>query len=123
MVFSLPYPLSLNRYWTVLPGTRQIGPSIEGRRWKQAARALALTRKPAGAPIDGAVAVGIELHPKARRDGKASGTRVDVDNACKLALDALQGVAYANDRQIEVLVVRVARPLPDGGMTVTVEPV
>lgn len=31
---------------------------------------------------------------------------IDVDNACKLVLDSIQGVAYENDRQIVELVVK-----------------
>lgn len=122
-MIHLPAPLSVNRYWTIQRGTGGIGPSDEGRRWKQQARVLAARQAPAGAPFSGAVMVEIVLHPPTRADGLASRVRVDLDNAAKCTLDALEGVAYTNDRQIEVLTIRLGEPLPAGGMTVGVAPI
>lgn len=122
-MIRLPAPLSVNRYWTIQRGTGGIGPSDEGRRWKQQARVLAARQAPAGAPFSGAVMVEIVLHPPTRADGLASRVRVDLDNAAKCTLDALEGVAYTNDRQIEVLTIRLGDPMPAGGMTVGVAPI
>lgn len=117
----LPYPLSLNRYWTI-SRSRSITPTTEGRKWKAAAQKAAAWQKPKGAPFAGPVEVGITLHPRAKQNGQASAVRVDLDNACKLALDALQGIAYANDKQIEALIVKLGPPVAGGGMTVEVAP-
>jgi len=46
--------------------------------------------------------------------------RVDLDNALKVALDAMQGAAYEDDRQITDIRIRLRQPIEGGGMTVTV---
>ncbi len=38
-------------------------------------------------------------------------------------LDALQGVAYLNDKQVRKITAEYGDPLPDGGLTVTVSPI
>jgi crossover junction endodeoxyribonuclease RusA len=48
--------------------------------------------------------------------------RIDLDNALKVCLDSLQGVAYNNDKQITALVVRLGEPVPQGAMSVVVSP-
>lgn len=122
-MIHLPAPLSTNRYWTIQRGTGGIGPSAEGRKWKQQAKVLASRQAPPGAPFVGAVMVEIVLHPPVRKDGLASSVRVDLDNAAKCTLDVLEGVAYANDRQIEVLTIRLGDARPGGGMTIGVAPI
>lgn len=122
-MIHLPAPLSINRYWTIQRGTGGIGPSSEGRKWKEQAKVLASSQAPPGAPFTGAVMVEIVVHPPTRADGSASRVRVDLDNAAKCTLDALEGVAYANDRQIEVLTIRLGEARPGGGMTIGVAPI
>jgi crossover junction endodeoxyribonuclease RusA len=46
--------------------------------------------------------------------------RIDIDNAQKVALDALQGIAYENDRQITSLWIKLGQPIKDGGLHVTI---
>jgi ribosomal protein L13 len=50
------------------------------------------------------------------------GDNVIIINAEKVALDALQGVAYVNDKQIQKIVVRYGSPIVDGGLIVRVVP-
>lgn len=47
-------------------------------------------------PMDGRLAVTLRYY-------MASARRADLDNLCKSVLDALQGVVFANDDQVEVL--------------------
>jgi crossover junction endodeoxyribonuclease RusA len=48
--------------------------------------------------------------------------RIDIDNAQKVAIDALQGVAYENDRQITSLSICLGSALENGGLSVCVTP-
>ncbi|EMT1277178.1 TPA: RusA family crossover junction endodeoxyribonuclease, partial [Neisseria gonorrhoeae] len=72
-------------------------------------------------PSEGAVAVYVRLIPKANKDGGANKTVIDLDNALKVALDALQGVAYHNDRQVRRIAADYAgEPVAGGGLAVEV---
>ncbi|GFL08468.1 hypothetical protein TUM15749_20550 [Neisseria gonorrhoeae] len=63
----------------------------------------------------------MRLIPKANKDGSASKTVIDLDNALKVALDALQGVAYHNDRQVRRIAADYAdEPVAGGGLAVEV---
>lgn len=86
---TLPYPPSANRYWR----------NVKGRTLKsKAARTYALACQwSARAQMDGDmlagdVAVRLDLFRPAKRG--------DLDNRIKVALDAIQGIAYADDKQI-----------------------
>jgi len=52
--------------------------------------------------------------------GKASRTRMDLDNCIKVACDALQGVLYDNDRQIERISIEIGAPMCGGALSVEV---
>ena len=73
------------------------------------------------ARIEGPVRVCATLHPKRTKKGEASKTRLDLDNCVKVLLDALQGVAYDNDRQVEDLRILLGGPVEGGGISVIVE--
>jgi crossover junction endodeoxyribonuclease RusA len=113
----LPYPPSANRLWRNARG-RMI-PSAEAVAFKglagiQAARARMPLR-------DGPVQVCVILHPKKpKRPGKGEVRSIDLDNALKAALDALQGIAYTNDRQIQRIVATRGEPVPSGALSVEV---
>ncbi len=73
-------------------------------------------------PSEGLVAVRLRLIPKANKDGGASKTVIDLDNALKVTLDALQGIAYANDKQVRRIAAEYAgEPEQGGGLTVEIE--
>jgi crossover junction endodeoxyribonuclease RusA len=130
---TLPYPISANRYWSnyVLPGSKRAlqGPSVEAKRYKRLVSQLAMA---AGMrPTMANVEVELILHPKAPKDA-AKRERIegphwhlnvrclDVDNCVKVALDALEGVAFANDDQILTLIVNRGMPTPNGALFVRV---
>lgn len=103
--------------------------SNEAREYRDTAEALA---KAAQLPLlTGCVQVSFVLHPAlpkdwAKREKKEPHRwplgcrRIDIDNALKVVLDALQGIAYDNDNQVTDLSIRLGRPIKDGGVAVTV---
>lgn len=73
-------------------------------------------------PSEGSVAVRLRLIPKANKDGSASKTVIDLDNALKVALDSLQGVAYENDKQVRSIAAEYgSEPVAGGGLVVEIE--
>ena len=117
----LPYPPSTNRLWRQVRGRMVL--SAAALAWKATATWQARLsaqaqryRAPAG-PVEALLI----LHPRLTKAGKPSQVRLDVDGPIKIALDALQGVAYANDKQVTCLTARVGAPLPEGGLTVQVK--
>lgn len=121
IALTLPYPISANRYWTSrVVKNKATGkpmavthPSTEAQAYrKQVQQAAVLQRF--GQPIAGRVAINIRLYPQrpqdwARRAAKAplswdDDVRcIDLDNANKVLLDALKGVAIEDDRWVRVL--------------------
>ena len=104
---ELPFPPSVNHYY------RRVGPrtliSREGRRFRE--RVCAHLAQMGIRPMDGPLAIEIEVYPPDRR-------RRDVDNVQKALLDALQhGGAYQDDSQIVKLVTEKCAPTT-GGKTI-----
>lgn len=118
MRVTLPYPPSANRY--LRHTSRGTYRTSEADSYRTQAQLLA---KAAGAKVlDCAVSVSATLHPRLTKAGKASGTRMDIDNCLKVALDALQRVAYADDSQVHRIVLEIGQPMKAGGLTLIVEP-
>jgi crossover junction endodeoxyribonuclease RusA len=129
----LPYPVSTNVYYRsiVLRGRPVTLVSKEARVYKQTAGWMA---REAGirAPISGWVTLDLTLHPIEPQDVSARVRKIgpgwhmfvrciDLDNALKVSLDALQGVAYADDAQIVDIRIRRGLPIPGGGLTVRID--
>ena len=118
IVLVLPYPISANRYWS----ERSVTPKGGARSFVQRyitpeARAyredVAWRTRAAGvrSPLPGRVRVEIDLYPhrpldylkRQREHGDAWDDTVqciDLDNARKVLLDALNGVAFEDDGRI-----------------------
>lgn len=113
----LAYPPSANRYWKI--ARNRLYASSEAKAYKLES---ALAAKFAGfyEPFEGSVSVVVNLHPKTTKKGEASKTRIDLDNCLKVALDALNGVAWIDDSQITHINATLAAPKPNGGLTVLV---
>lgn len=115
-VVQMDYPPGTNRLWSHVRGRTVL--SKEARDWINHS---AWQARAAGvSPIDGPVGIRITLHPRITAKGKASKVRLDVDGPIKITLDALEGVAYANDKQVTDLQARIGAPMADGGLTVEV---
>ena len=87
--FTLPYPPSANRYWRNVRGRTIV--SAEAKAYKAEA---GWSAKAQGACCieAGNIIVKIDAYRPRRRG--------DLDNVLKITLDALNGVAYADDSQI-----------------------
>ena len=114
---KLPYPVSANRYWRIW--RNKAVRSAEATAYKSVVRRIA---QEAGVmPSEGSVAVCLRLIPKANKDGSANKTVIDLDNALKVTLDALQGIAYENDKQVRLIFAGYAdEPEQYGGTDVIV---
>ena len=115
IALTLPWPVSANRYWRsfVPRGSRRavtvVSPEAEQYRDDVAiahARSYG-TRKPMSCPV----AVSVALYPARPKDWAkrrksegpnwhASVRSIDLDNALKVLIDALKGVAYDDDKQV-----------------------
>lgn len=119
MELILPYPISTNRYWRTFRNQTVL--SREAKQYKQEVAWLAKQAKMS--LLEGEVEIHVRLIPRARKDGSASLQVLDLDNALKVLLDALQGVAYLNDRQVKKIVADYApHPKADGGVRATILP-
>lgn len=127
---SLPPPVSANVYWRtrVVKGIAMTYVSTEAKAFKSE---VGWRLKAAGvkSPFQGRVAVSLKLYPHrpldwAKRaqklgiDWDDSVRSIDLDNAIKVTLDAMKGIAFNDDvwvRQIEA-----ERMEPDGEARVVV---
>ncbi len=89
--FELDYPPSVNAYWRAVGGMVLV--SSRGRAYRDTAGYRALAQRVR--VQDGPLCVSIWAY-RPRRSG-------DVDNVAKAILDALKGVAWADDSQITEL--------------------
>jgi crossover junction endodeoxyribonuclease RusA len=119
MKVSLPYPISANRYWKIARNRIYRSPMAEAFK----KMAVVAARYAAMQKLSGPVEVVVALHPRMTKAGLASEVRVDLDNAIKVTLDALNGIAWDDDKQVVRLSANIDDPLPNGGLTVWVLPV
>lgn len=111
----LPYPVSANRYWRTVvnkkTGHAMTFVSQEATSYKSEAGWLA---KAAGikGPLRCAISLSFRLVPD-------NGVCMDLDNALKVAIDALNGVAYFDDKQVRKITAERAEP--DGRARLEVE--
>lgn len=124
---TLPWPVSANRYWRSFVPRGQsraiVVLSDEAKAYKQRVGWMV---KAAGlrAPIAGRVAVSIALYPHRPQDWQSRQRKhgatwddtvqcIDLDNANKVLLDALKGVAIEDDKWVRRIVSE--RMEPDAG--------
>lgn len=109
MKLTLPYPVSVNRYWLTTvnrkTGRAMMFPSKEGKVYKEQVRLKVLIagiRKPIAGPVE----FRARLVPENR-------VCMDLDNALKVVIDALKNVVFGDDSLIYRIVAE--RGEPDGG--------
>lgn len=127
----LPLPPSANRYWRVFRGrpVRSKLANDYADHVREFAADHGIVMHAESVPIRVHIIVNPE-RPKdwARREKKnptlwaLEVRRMDLDNCGKVLLDALQGVAYANDKMITSYCVTLGHPIEGGGVEVFVEP-
>ena len=95
MRLTLPFPPSANRYWRTTRKGR-VYKAEDARDYTHAVRSAELVQRLPGGPPP--------LGPGRRVGLRAvfyfPSLRGDLDNRIKVLLDALQGVAYADDKQV-----------------------
>lgn len=132
---TLPYPLSANRYWRPVPIGKHITivPTKEAKQYRKDVAALCAA---AGvrSPVAGRVEIAVALYPhrpldwqkRQRQHGAAWDDTVqciDIDNANKVLLDALKGVAIDDDKWVRRLVAERMEPDAEGSrVVVTIKP-
>lgn len=118
---KLPYPVSANRYWrtAVVNGRARTYRSKDANDYRCAAQWIAKEKRVK--PHDGDYKIILRVHPRLTVSKTASKVCVDLDNALKVALDALQGVLYHDDKQVKELSVSYGQPITGGALTVIAE--
>ncbi len=122
----LPYPPSANRYWRSFRG--RMVRSAEANTYRDITQQ---TFTEAGVDLfEEPVVVRMELHPVLPADWERRQKkdphwwlrvrRLDLDNAQKVVLDALQGVCFVNDRMVTKLTISLGEPVSCGGLSVRV---
>lgn len=109
----LPWAPSVNTLWrnVVIGRSARTLLSKEGRAYFEHAAADVLVQRK-GRSIAGRVEAEIVLHPPTR-------AALDIDNRCKAVLDACtKGGLWADDSQVDVLIVRRAGVLKGGAVIV-----
>lgn len=138
ITLTLPYPISANRYWqtrVIRKGAQSMAMtyvSAEAKAFKEKVGWLA---KAAGvrAPILGRVAIAYILHPHCPQDAHRRAKRdpftwddtvqcIDLDNAQKVLLDALKGVAIEDDKWVRRITAERGMPVEGGRLVVTITP-
>jgi crossover junction endodeoxyribonuclease RusA len=127
----LPRPISANRYWRPVNIGKHITivPTKEAKDYRKTVAAIA-----AGLgivkPLAGRIAIEVDLYPhrpldwqkRQRTHGAAWDDTVqciDLDNANKVLLDSLKGVAFEDDSWVRRLVAQRMEP-DDGGERVVI---
>jgi len=91
-IFTLPFPVSVNRYWRTFRG--RVIVSAIGRQYQKDVASAVAGIMPAK-PIEGRIAVEILLHA-------ADARRRDIDNSAKALLDAMTKAGiWQDDSQID----------------------
>jgi Holliday junction resolvase RusA-like endonuclease len=93
--------------------------STEARQYQTTIRAIAM-QEGVSQPLEGAVHVEMEYHPKRPKKWR-QGDPVrsqDISNVCKVAEDALNGIAWIDDKQITHLSIAKKEPIEGGALII-----
>lgn len=130
---TLPYPPSANRYWrtAVVCGRAQTYPSADAKAYK--AEVAGMARK-AGVhqPLQGRIALHVQLYPQRPQDWARRARLdpltwdddvrcIDLGNAEKVLSDALNGVAWLDDKQHRRILLERMEPDGEARMVVRIE--
>lgn len=112
IVLTLPYPISANRYWRPVNLGKHISivPTKEARQYREQVGWIARGAG-AEAPLQGRLAVDLKLYPNRPQDWRTRQRKfgaawddsvqcIDLTNAEKVLMDALNGVAFEDDKQV-----------------------
>lgn len=132
ITLTLPYPLSVNRYWMPVKMAKHLAvlPTKEGKKWRAEAVAMCLAQG-VRQPITGRVHVDVKLYPRRPLDWQTRQRKlgagwddgvmcIDIDNANKVLLDAMKGVVIDDDKWIRRLTAERMEPDGEARVVVTV---
>lgn len=132
ITLTLPYPLSVNRYWMPVKMANHLAvlPTKEGKKWRAEAVAMCLAQG-VRKPITGRVHVDVKLYPHRPLDWQTRQRKlgaqwddgvmcIDIDNANKVLLDAMKGVVIDDDKWIRRLTAERMEPDGEARVVVTV---
>jgi len=114
---TLPYPPSMNRMWaTHVPKGWTRAVTYLTKEAKAYKHEVGWIAKQAGfrAPTTQPIRLALTLIPK-------NGVVMDLSNCLKVAEDALQGVAYVNDRQVKHITLDYGEPDGKGALVVEID--
>lgn len=134
LTIVLPYPISANRYWISFyaPKLKRVcvGPTKEAKAYKEE---VGWRCRAAGihAPLAGRIAIAYRLYPKRPQDWQARQRKlgdawqdtvqcIDLDNAQKVLLDALKGIAFEDDAWVRRITAERAEPDGEARLVVTI---
>lgn len=113
----LPYPVGANRVWRNVHG--RVIPNPAAIAWKRTAAYLV---RLAGVCMKSCeMELHYKLHPRQNKDGTASKSRLDLDAPLKAAMDALNGIAWKDDKQVVRLIGEIGEPVKDGGLSIRIQ--
>jgi crossover junction endodeoxyribonuclease RusA len=140
LTVTLPYPISANRYWASRTVKPKGGPSFTTTYVTAEAKAykadVELLLRAAGVrePIRGRVAIAYTLYPKRPQDWQKRMRKlgaawddgvmcIDLDNAQKVLLDAMKGIAFEDDAWVRRILAERAEPDGEARLVVTIKPI
>lgn len=134
ITLTLPYPISANRYWAtrVMTVNGRSMPTVYVTSDAKAYKREVMQRCFAAGvlePLKGRVAISVQLFPnrpldfktRMRKHGNSWDDTVmclDLDNANKVLLDSLKGVAIDDDKWVRELISKRMEPDDGGGRVV-----
>lgn len=134
ITLTLPYPLSVNRYWMPVKMKQHLAilPTKEGKAYRADATARCIAQG-VRKPIAGRVHIDVKLYParpqdwqkRMRQEGPTwddSVRCIDIDNANKVLLDVLKGVAIDDDKWVRRLTAERMEPDGEARVVVTITP-
>lgn len=137
LTVTLPYPISANRYWRTRVIKPKAGPAIVSTYVSTEAKAykeqVGWVLRAAGVrePIIGRVAIAYTLYPHRPQDWQTRQRKlgagwddtvqcIDLDNAQKVLLDALKGIAFEDDAWVRRIEAQRAEPDGEARIVVTI---
>lgn len=135
IILTLPYPISANRYWRPVHLGKHISivPTKEAKAYKSEVGMLA---RKAGVrqPLSGRVELQVQLYPNRPQDWKTRQRKhgqawddtvmcMDLGNCEKVLSDALNGIAWHDDKQHRRILLERMEPDDQGArVVVTIKP-
>lgn len=134
IVLTLPYPISSNRYWRPVRIGQHITivPTKEAKEYRGEVARIAVASGIRD-PLAGRIAMHLQLYPQRPQDWAKRARLapltwdddvrcIDLGNAEKVLSDALNGIAWADDKQHRRILLERMEPDGEARVVVTITP-